>query len=243
MLGVPIALSNSIDADLLTPEALVGNVEWNQRFGRRFITKFEFLTRDGSHEYIVTPDTAAHDIHLSSTGASRYQEFEATTRYLGGERRDLTMSYVWAKGTADLNNYDQFYGNLRNPIIRANENNLSPTDVRHRVIVRGTIGLPAKLDFVPVLELRSGFPWSAVNEFQDFVGARNQAGRLPTVHTLDFTLVRPWQFGKYHFRAGLKLNNVFGSSAQRDVQNNITAPDYGNFYNPIERSIGFVFGK
>ena len=175
----------------------------------------------------LSPDPAAGELRLSSTGTSRYREFEATTRYLGGERRDLTVSYVWAKGTADLNNYDQFFGNFRNPIVRANENNLIPTDVRHRLLVRGTIGLPGKWDFAPVLELRSGFPWSAVDEFQDFVGPRNRAGRLPVVRTLDFTLARPWRFKKYRFRAGLKLYNVFGASADRDVQNNVTSPDFG----------------
>jgi hypothetical protein len=63
------------------------------------------------------------------------------------------------------------------------------------------------------------------------------------VQTLDFQLSRPWQFRKYRFRAGLKIYNVFGRTADRDVQNNITAPDYGTSYNPIERSIGFVFGS
>ena len=95
----------------------------------------------------------------------------------------------------------------------------------------------------PVLELRSGFPWSAVDEFQDFVGVRNRAGRLPAVRTLDFTLARPWRFRKYRFRAGLKMYNVTGASAERDVQNNLSSPDYGTFYNPIERSIGFVLGS
>jgi hypothetical protein len=191
----------------------------------------------------VTPDLTAGELQLSSTGTSRYRELEATTRYLGGERRDLTVSYVWAKGTADLNNYDQFYGNLRNPIIRGNENGLIPTDVRHRLILRGSFGLPGQWDFAPVLELRSGFPWSAVDEFQDFVGPRNTAGRLPAVRNLDFTIARPWRFKKYRFRAGLKMYNIFGASAERDVQNNLTAPDFGSFYNPIERSIGFVFGS
>jgi hypothetical protein len=27
------------------------------------------------------------------------------------------------------------------------------------------------------------------------------------------------------------------------VQNNLTSQDYGKFYNPIERSIGFVFSS
>ena len=160
-----------------------------------------------------------------------------------GARRDVTISYVWARGEADLNNYDQFFGNSRNPILRANQHNLIPTDVRHRLLVRGTLGLPKRWDLAPVLELRSGFPWSAVDEFQDFVGDRNRAGRLPMVRTLDFTLARPWRFRKYRFRAGLKMYNVFGASAERDVQNNISSPDYGTFYNPIERSIGFVLGS
>jgi hypothetical protein len=242
-LGPPIGFANRIAPDLHTPEALVGNVEWNQRFGRRLLLKLELLQRRGSHEFILAPDGAARELTLSSSsGLSRYKELEATTRYLGGERRDVTVSYVWAKGTADLNSYDLFYGNLRTPIVRPNENNLIPTDVRHRLLLRGTLGLPGKWDFAPLLELRSGFPWSAVDEFHDFVGPRNRAGRLPAVRTLDFTLARPWRFKQRRFRAGLKLYNVFGASAERDVQNNLTSPDYGTFYNPIERSIGFVFG-
>ena len=190
----------------------------------------------------MTPEPAAGRLFASSTGSSRYRELEATARYLGGGRRDLTFSYVWAKGTADVNNYDQFYGNFRTPIIRENEQALTATDVRHRLIVRGTIGLPGKWDAAPVFELRSGFPWSAVNEFQDFVGPRNTAGRLPAVRTLDLSVSRPWQFKKYRFRAGVKTYNLLGASAQRDVQNNLTSPSYGTFYNPIERSIGIMIG-
>ena len=103
-------------------------------------------------------------------------------------------------------------------------------------------GLAGQWVFSPLYEWRTGFPWSAVNEFQDFVGPRNQSGRLPTVSTLDFTLARPWRFRKYRFTAGLKVYNVFDTGDERDVQNNITSPDYGTFYNPLQRSIGFVFG-
>jgi len=241
-IGPPITLANVLDSDLRTPGAYVGNVEWNQRFGRRLIMKTAFLRRQGSHAYIVTPEPGLGTLRLSSSGASRYQELEATTRYLGGERRDVTVSYVLSRGTADLNDYDQFYGNLRNPVIRANEYNLIPTDVRHRVLVRGTVGLPDKWALSPVIELRSGFPWSAVDEFEDFVGPRNRSGRLPGVRTVDVSLTRPWRVKKYRFNAGLRLYNVFGASAQRDVQNHLTVPDYGTFYNPIERSIGFVLG-
>jgi hypothetical protein len=237
-----VTFRNITGSDMRTPESTVGNVEWDQRFGRRSLVKLAFLRRHGSHEYILSPDATRGELRLTSAGTSAYRELEATTRYLGGGRRDLTISYVWARGEADLNNYDQYFGNLRNPILRANDHSLIPTDVRHRLVVRGTLGLPGQWDFAPVLELRSGFPWSAVDEFQDFVGVRNRAGRLPPVRALDFSLARPWRFRKYRFRAGLKVYNLLGASAERDVQNNVTSPLYGTFYNPIERSIGFVLG-
>ncbi len=242
-LGVPITFVNRIDGVLRTPDALVGNVEWDQRFGRRFLLKAAYLTRRGAHEYILTPSPAEGALWLSSTGDSSFKELETTVRYLGGARRDLTLSYVWSRGSADLNNYDQFYGNFRNPIVRANEYNLTPTDVRHRVLLRGTIGLPGQWDLAPVVELRSGFPWSAVDEFQDFAGPRGRAGRLPAVRTLDFSLARPWRVGKYRFRAGIKVYNVFGASAERDMQANTASPFFGTAFNPVERSIGFVLGS
>jgi hypothetical protein len=241
-LGTPVTFVNVLAPGLRTPEAIAGNVEWNQRFGRRVLFKANYLERSGSHEYILAPDAALGELRLLSAGRSRYREFEVTGRLIGGERRDLTMSYVRSHGTADLNNYDQFYGNLRNPIVRPNENGLIPTDVPHRMIVRGTFGLPAKWEIAPVMEIRSGFPWSAVNEFQDFVGPRNRAGRFPAVHTLDFSVYRPWNFWRYRFHAGIKVYNVLGSSVERDVQGNITSPAFGQYFNPVERSIGFVFG-
>jgi hypothetical protein len=242
-LGPPVTFVNVPAPDLRTPEAVTGNVEWNQRFGRRVLFKANYLKRTGAHEYILDPDAARGQVGLLSTGESRYWELELTGRYLGGGRRDLTVSYVRSRGFADLNNYDQFYGNLRNPIVRANEHNLIPTDVPHRVLVRGTIGLPGQWDFAPVIEFRSGFPWSAVDEFQDFSGPRNRTGRLPRVKAFDFSLSRPWHVWKYRFRGGLKVYNLLGTSAQRDVQNNLGSPEFGQFFNPLERSIGFVLGS
>lgn len=242
LLDTPLTLAHRVAGDLRTPEAQVGNIEWDQRFGRRVLMKLGFLARSGTHDFVLSPDPAAGALWLSSGGKSRYRELESTVRYMGGPRRDLTLSYVWSRGTADLNNYDQFFGNFRNPIIRPNEHNLTPTDVRHRLLLRGLIGLPGQWDLSPVLELRSGFPWSAVDEFQDFVGPRNRAGRLPGVRTLDFSVVRPWRLGKYRFRAGLRVYNLLGETAERDIQNNVTSPVFGTAYNPVERSIGIVLG-
>jgi len=239
-LGAPITYAHVIDGELRSPESIVQTVAWDQRFGRKVFFKAAYVHRTGSHAYILNPDPVRGALALSSSGESKYWEIETTGRFLVNERRDLTVSYVHSRSTRDLNAYDDFFGNFRDPIIRANENSLSSTDVPHRWIVRGSLGLPGKWVFLPIYEFRTGFPWSAVNEFQDFVGPRNEAGRLPRVSTLDFSLTRPFRFKKYRFTSGLRVYNLFATGDERDVQTNITAPDYGTFYNPIQRSIGIV---
>jgi hypothetical protein len=238
--GPPVTFAHVIDGTLKTPESIVQTVAWDQRFGRLFFFKTAYLHRNGSHAYVLDPNTSLGQLALSATGASKYWEIETTGRYLASEHRDLTVSYVHSKSTRDTNDYDQFFGNFRNPIIRDNENLLSPTDVPNRMIVRGNIGLPGKWVFVPLYEWRSGFPWRTVNELQDFIEPGKIGGRLPTVSTLDFTLARPWHYKKYSFTGGIKIYNAFNKGNERDVQNNIASPEFGKFYNPIQRSIGFV---
>ena len=240
-LGAPVTFVHVTDT-LKTPESIVQTVAWDQRFGRRFFFKSAYLHRNGSHAYILDPDPSRGVLTLGSVGESKYWELETTGRFLASEYRDLSVSYVRSHGERDLNDYDQFFGNFRNPIIRSNANSLSPTDVPNRLIVRGTIGLPGKWVFTPLYEWRSGFPWSAVDEFQDYVGTRNESGRLPTVSTLDFSLVRNLRFKKWGFSGGIKIYNALSTGDERDVQNNVASPEFGKFYNPIERSIGFVVG-
>ena len=42
-----MTLVNVPAPDLRTPEAVAGNIEWNQRFGRRVLFKANYLKRDG----------------------------------------------------------------------------------------------------------------------------------------------------------------------------------------------------
>ncbi len=70
-LGPPVTLVNIPPSELETPEAVTGNVEWNQRFGRRVLFKANYLRRHGEDEYILEPDLARGEVRLLSTGRSR----------------------------------------------------------------------------------------------------------------------------------------------------------------------------
>lgn len=237
----PVRLDFGLPARLETPSSRVWSVELQHRLSRAVAIKVGHLERDGKDGFYLEPEIERGRIALRNDGRSRYREVEVTARYVPGPRLDLQASYVWSRARGDLNSVDTYYGNFRWPVVRPNAYARTGTDVPHRVLVRGAIVLPWKIDLLPVVELRSGFPWSAVSETQTFVGERNAAGRLPAVRTIDLSISRPVKLMKFRPRVGLRLFNVLGSEASRDVQQNLASPDFGRFYNPIERSIGFVF--
>ena len=195
-----------------TPESIVQTVAWDQRFGRRFFFKAAYLHRNGSHAYIVDPDASRGLLTLSSIGRVEVLGIR-DHRPLSGERAPrFDVSYVRSHSTRDLNDYDQFFGNFRDPIIRANENSLSPTDVPNRLIVRGNIGLPGKWVFVPIYEWRTGFP---VVGGQRVPGLRRRAqSHRPAADACRRSTSR-WRgrgtFRKYRFTGGMKVYNAFSS--------------------------------
>jgi outer membrane receptor protein involved in Fe transport len=60
-LGPSVELVNVPSPDLRTPKAVAGNIEWNQRFGRRVLVKANYLKRTGSFEYILEPSQTRGD--------------------------------------------------------------------------------------------------------------------------------------------------------------------------------------
>lgn len=240
-LGAPVVFTN-MTSRLQTPRAVVGNVEYDQQFGSRVLFKANLLHRRGSDEFIVNPVlTPIPALVLSSTGRSEHWEGEMTVKYKPTPRTDVTVSYVRSHSNADVNSFDTYFGNFRNPVIVADQYSLTSTDVPHRLLVRGTIGLPGKWEVSPVVEVRSGFPYSLINADQQIVGAANQGGRFPTLATLDLSLQRPIKVHGVRMRVGARVFNVLNTFNPRDVMNNVDSPLLGNFYNSILRSFGLNF--
>jgi hypothetical protein len=149
-------------------------------------------------------------------------------------------SYVRSSAFADLNSYDLFFGNPRTPLVRPNEYSRSPIDAPNRLLVRGTLTLPGNLQILPVYEIHNGFPYSLVNQDQQFVGLRNEAGRFPLFQSLDLAVQRPFRFHEIKLRLGLRLYNALGNENPRDFQSNIDAINAGGFFNPIDRRFGLT---
>ena len=95
--------------------------------------------------------------------------------------------------------------------------------------------MPYKITVAPVLEVRSGFPYSVVDEDLRFVGQRNRAGRFPTFASMDVQVLKSIKVPMLHKsgQVGIRIFNITNHHNPRDIQNNLAATDFGAFSNSI----------
>ena len=240
-----LALTNG---EYLTPRSVNWNIEFDREWLKNLFVRVGYQQRQATREYIVNPGDADGNgvLWLSNGGQSRYRQFEVTTRYSFRKNDEFNASYVHSKAVGDLNDFNSYFGNYQNPIIRPNEHSLLPYDAPNRFVFWGTFNLKYRLQLVPVLDMRNGFPFSNIDENRQFVGARNMAGRYPAFGSLDMQLLKrisaPGRFKeKYRFVIGLKVFDVTNHFNPRDYQGNIDSEAFGGFYNAAGRKYGMKF--
>jgi hypothetical protein len=223
-----------------SPASLIWNLEYDRKVGDHLLFKVNHLRRNGRHEYLVEPveSGGAGMLEVDSVGRTRYWELELTSRVVAAGQQ-LYVTYVRSDATSDLNRFDRFFGNFRNPVVRPNEFSRADTDTPNRLLVRGSLTLRGWM-VSPLLEFRDGFPYSVVDEDRDFVGARNRGGRFPLFKTLDLDVQRRIAVFGLKPRVGLRVFHLLGDFLPRDVQANIAAARFGQFSNTIERQFGLT---
>lgn len=245
VLDGPRLFRNTAPAEFKNPYSLAGNIQVDHQFTERLLLRLGYEERHTRRDFIIQPSSSTNQLLLQNGGRSLYREFQAVARFRFQEGRNIFLSYVRSQARGDLNDYNTYFGNLRNPVIRPNEYGRQNFDAPNRLLFWGDFALPHEIVISPVVEYRNGFPYSLLNEQQDFVGARNSGGRLPHLLTLDVLLMKglalPFKGKKYHGRAGITFFNVTNHFNPRDVQNNIASPQFGGFYNSPGMSMRLKF--
>ncbi len=245
LIGVPqlqrLAL---LDSKLRTPRSVNWNLQVDREWSKNLFVRVGYQQRQGRREFVLNPieQNGESILGLNNSGSSRYRELEVTTRYKFRERDEFVASYVRSSAIGDLNDFNSYFGNFENPIIRANERSRLPFDAPNRFLFRGEFHTKYGLTWSPVLDVRTGFPFSLISEDRDFVGARNRAGRFPTFVSLDMQVVKtislPGPFNKYRAHLGFKVFNLTNHFNPRDFQNNLASDSFGNFTNGVGRKFG-----
>ena len=243
----PRTYFNSLPS-IRNPYSIAFNFELDREVNRHLLVRLGYLQRESRDEYIVEPFADLGGIPtllLEARGRSRYREFQFLANYRFRESSFLNISYVHSESAGDLNSFQEYFGNYENPILRSNERSRLGFDVPDRFLVWGEVETFYGIFWAPVLEVRSGFPFSDVDAERNFVGARNHGGRFPTFATLDSQFWRDFRvkaFGKVRtFRAGIRIFNLLGRFNPRDVQENIDAFNAGGFFNSRGRLYRGIF--
>jgi hypothetical protein len=226
-------LINRLDGGIRTPRSLTWNVEVDQRMTPKVLLRTNFLARTGDRQMLLEP--TGHVFLLTNNGRSRYWEWELTAEYRVDKDTNLYFSYVRSHAKGDTNDFNTYLGNMQSPLVHENAYANLPFDTPSRFLFWGVIRVPWKVHVSPVLEIRNGFAYSAVDENQNFVGPRNEL-RYPAFAQLDLRITRTFRvMGKYEVTLGVKVLNALNHFNPRDVQNNIDSNAVGTFYNGVGR--------
>ncbi len=227
---------------------------WNLQLDRELVDNLFLRTgyqyRRTAHNFLVNPvaggpEAAPGQLTLSNTGRDYYREFQVSLRYRLRGTGHVTASYVRSSSVGDLNDIGSIYGPAPAALVLPNERAPLRFDVPHRMLAWTEFDLPWGLKTIPVWEVRSGFPYSTINERRDNVGARNRAGRFPIFNAVDLQITKkvsiPWKGRDRRFRAGIRLFNLLNNFNPQDVQENLASPHFGVFYRGVKRKIRAVF--
>ena len=233
----------------LTPRSINWNIEFDREWLKNLRVRVGYQQRQATREYILDPlesETTGSSLLLRNSGRSRYREFQVTTRYTFRGNDELNAFYVRSRAIGDLNDFNSYYANFENPIIRRNERSFLPYDAPNRFVFWGNFSVKYGITVAPVLDIRNGFPLSVIDEDRNFVGPRNRAGRFPNFASLDLQILKriaaPGRFSEnYRFRVGLKMFNLTNHFNPRDFQGNLASDEFGGFYNGVGRKFAMKF--
>jgi hypothetical protein len=233
------------DGRFHTPRSVNWNVELDREWMKNLLVRVGYQQRQARREFVLNPIETLDQgsiLALSNSGSSRYRELEITAKYKFRERDEFVASYVRSSTNGDLNDFNSYYSNFENPIIQPNERARLPWDAPNRFLFYGQFNLKYGITIAPVLDMRTGFPYSIIDEQRNFVGPRNLAGRYPTFASFDLQVLRsvslPGRFNKYRAEIGLKVFNLTNHFNPRDFQNNLASDNFGGFSNGVGRKYG-----
>jgi len=213
------------------------NIEVDQPISKSLFLRTNYLQSNSSGLVIISPEVLGNAGALveSGGGKARYRQFEVTGKLSLSQDRQLYFSYVHSRSQGDINAFNNYLGNYPFPLVRRDQFSNLPGDLPNRFLAWGVFALPWKMHIAPIVEYRNGFPYSVLNQFQNYVGMANTA-RYPNFYSADARVSKDIKLNdKYGLRFsvnGYNLTNHFNPSA---IHVNIADPQFGLFFASYQR--------
>ncbi|HEV2425574.1 MAG TPA: TonB-dependent receptor [Terriglobia bacterium] len=249
--GPPLAFPNlfgdvsnpqSPGLSLNSPERTPYDVTWSLEADRELVPnvtlRVSVLSSRSYDEDIVDPITGlpagGAALVVSPTGGSAYHEIEGTVHVRLSAKSEWNFSYVNSKARGDLNSLTQIYVPFEAPVIQPDAYANLPSDIPNRLITWGCVPTRIwKIEASPVIDWHSGFPFSYLDQYQNYVGVPD-SHRFPRFFSLDLKLSKEFHLElpllKGHLlRGSLSVFNLTNHTNPRDVYNNLSSTYFDHF--------------
>src|SRR6266481_1546670 len=140
-----VLYENRIDGGLRNPRSTSWSLELDRQVLSNLSLRLAYEQRNTSNDFIVSPFSAGSTgaLALSNGGADSYRELQVAGRYKVGELL-LNASYVRSRTFGDLNDLNEFFGNLAQSVIQPDARGRLSFDAPNRFLLWGS--LPAAME-------------------------------------------------------------------------------------------------
>ncbi len=239
LVGPPLVTSFIVNPGILREPRFVNwSVGIERKLPKEIYGSVEFIQKTGTDGFIFQNLNQSSILSgtylLTNTRKDRYHSVQFTARKHFKGDYNLFGSYT--RSSARSNAVVDY--TLNNPIFSPQAGGPLPWDVPNRFIGWGWTPLPwtKRLDFVFSVDYRSGFPWSAVNNNQQIVGAPD-SHRFPDFLSLNPGLEFRFTFHGYALALRGVAENVTGRRNPFVVDNDVDSPNFGTYSTFNNRSI------
>jgi hypothetical protein len=229
-----------------SPRSTTGSIDVEQPLGQRLKLRLSYIQSEADGLVILDrqapdPENNTGAYELMGAGQARYRQFEATARLRVDENSQLFFSYVRSRSRGDLNDFNNYLGSFPAAIIRPNQSGYLPGDLPNRFLAWGLVKLPRGFSVAPVAEVRSGFPYSALDASENYVGPPDSQ-RYPGFFALDSRFSKDIKVNaKYTVRFSLTGFNLTNHFNPETVHFNIADPAYGLYFGQRQRRFTIDF--
>ena len=191
--------------------------------------KAEFISKRGIHGFVynlASANTLNGNFLLQNTRQDHYAAFQVEARRTFRNGHMLSASYM----RSHTRSSQVLDFNIDNPQFSSQQPGPYPWDAPNRFLSWGLLPLIRGFDFGYSTELRTGFPFSVVNDQLRLVeppGSR----RFPSWFTLNAHIEKRFHAFGYYWAIRGGFNNITGHRNFTYVNNNINAPNFLTFGN------------
>lgn len=225
LVGSPVVSTFVIPrAGFSQPRSYNTDFEWNQETFHNTFIGAAYIAREARDGLAWMPQPSGEFL-LQGVRDDRFVSGEAWIHHTFGDRADVMIDYMRSRSKTNTVLDPSLFSLIFGP----QQPGPLAWDAPNRLLSRGWTSLPWwNLLFSYFLEYRSGFPFSAINDDQQLVGAANSL-RYPAYVSLNIGLEKRFHFHNHEWAIRISSINVTDHANPIAVVNNVQAPNFRTF--------------